>query len=154
MTYAVSKLEDRILDISLRLELSVPELISSQANCPGCWVLQTALLRTEAGEFFNLAGNTNSSSVQEYPWLIRVVQAVERTVSDATTELSSQSLPIEVLERMRAGLNYSYPYQAATLVPSKLTATQLKVPRSLFTTKVARASPSTSSAMISRRAPV
>ena len=126
MTYAASKLEDRILDISLRLELCAPELISSQANCPGCWVLQTALLRTEAGEFFNLAGNTNCSSVQEYPWLIRVVQAGEKTVNDVTAELSSPSLPIEVLERMRAGLNYSYPYQAATLVPSKLTATQLK----------------------------
>lgn len=126
MTYAASKLEDRLLDIALRLELSAPELITEQANCPGCWVLQTALQRTEAGAFFNLAGNTNCSSVQEHPLLIRVVQAEEMTVSDVTADLSNQALPLEVLERMRAGLKYSYPYQAATLVPSKLTATQLK----------------------------
>ena len=37
--------------------------------------------------------------------------------------------------------------------PGALTATELKVPRILLTTKVARASPSTSSAMISNGLP-
>ena len=37
--------------------------------------------------------------------------------------------------------------------PGALTATELKVPRILFTTSVARASPSTSSAMITRGLP-
>ena len=38
--------------------------------------------------------------------------------------------------------------------PGALTATDTKVPRILFTTSVARASPSTSSAMMSRGLPV
>jgi len=126
MTYATAKIEDRLADIALRLDLSERELLTSQVNCPGGWVLQAAMQRMEAGEFFNLTDKPDCTSVREYPWIIRVVQ-IKECFSTTTKEIvEQQKVSTDVLERIRTGLKFRYDHWPSTQIPSKLTATQLK----------------------------
>jgi ATP-dependent helicase/nuclease subunit A len=95
-------------------------------SCPGEWILQTALKRTEAGAFFTLCGCSTDAEFTEPAWLIRVVETDETVCSvvDAVTE--ETRFPRHVLKRLERDLSFEYPYIAATKAPSKRTATQLK----------------------------
>ena len=126
MTYAATKLDERLSDIAQRLDMTDRELLTSQVNCPGSWVLQAALQRTEAGALFCLTDKPDCSKVSEYPWTIGVVSAVEPAVSAEQEVLTKASISALTLESMRTGLSFCYPYLSATQIPSKLTATQLK----------------------------
>ena len=126
MTYASQKLPERLLDIALRIDMSCKELMTAYVTCPGSWVLQTALQRTEAGEFFAISAHPDCASVQSTPWSIHVVQAPECTASFTKEIREDFQLSEDILEKMRFGLNFRYAYQNAVSVPSKLTATQVK----------------------------
>ena len=126
MTYAAPKLEDRLKEIVYRLDMCNRDLLTAHVNCPGSWILMTALQRAEAGEFFQIADRPDTVHVSDNPWTIRVAEA-KIVVSEAeAAEIMPESLSSDVIEKMRAGLAFRYPYQQATSVPSKLTATQLK----------------------------
>ena len=126
MTYASSKLEDKLQDISLRLDMSEQVLLTANVSCPGHWVLLSALQRTEAGAFFHLAEKPDCSCVRDHPWLIDVVEAVPDTtaVSDPTPQLERSDTAY--FTKMQQGLSFRYRYASATEIPSKMTATQLK----------------------------
>lgn len=125
MTYASRSLESDLTELSQRMELSDTELITSEADCPGCWVLLSALQRTEAGAFFALTGAVPSASVRDPAWLIRVVEAPE-CVQRRRRQENSQSVPAGLVERLREHLAFRYEHPEATQTPSKQTATQLK----------------------------
>lgn len=126
MTYAAQKIAERLQDIVLRMDMSEAELMSAHVNCPGSWVLQTALRRTEAGEFFNLAGYPCSTCVQDNPWHIQVVSAPSPVNTPEIEQFEQEQLSAEILESIRNGLAFRYAHQSATRTPSKLTATQIK----------------------------
>lgn len=126
MTYAAAKLQDRLLDISLRLDLSARELLTAHVNCPGSWVLLSALQRTEAGMLFNLSDKPDCSRVRQDPWSISVVKAAGKIVSKDSVPDVSSVISNDNIEKIRKGLSFSYAYDASTWIPSKLTATQLK----------------------------
>lgn len=125
MTYTSHNLQGELTDMVARMELGGQQLLCAEAVCPGEWVLLSALSRSEAGEFFQLAGKPAETRISGHPWLIRVVEAPE--ISAAITEEEQQrTLPLSVVEQIRQGLNFRYPHQAATAAPSKQTATQRK----------------------------
>ena len=126
MTYAAAKLSDRLLDLSLRLDLSARELLTAHVNCPGGWVLLSALQRTEAGELFQLADKPDCSQVMEHPWSIHVVEAKDRLISSDYQAAEGSAISKDHVDRIRRGLGFTYPFDALTEIPSKLTATQLK----------------------------
>lgn len=126
MTYAGAKLNERLQDIALRLDFSARDLLTANVNCPGSWILLTALQRTEAGEFFQLAEKPDNVRVSGIPWHVRVVQANVSTESSAADDVEKEEISYEILEKMRKGLSFQYPFQSVTGIPSKLTATQLK----------------------------
>ena len=126
MTYAASKLPDRISEIACRLDLSPRPLLTGYVNCPGSWILMTALQRTEAGEFFQIAEKPECTSVRADPWDIHVVETMVAQADTVSESKQLNSLPPDLIEKMRLGLNYIYPHASATTIPSKLTATQLK----------------------------
>ena len=126
MTYAASKLADRIQDLALRMDLSHKDLLHGYVTCPGSWVLLTALARTESGAFFHLASCNPKSSVSDQPWLVQVVEAPDMIAQVSEQEDVTSSVSEEILEKMQAGLSFSYSNAAAVTIPSKLTATQLK----------------------------
>lgn len=126
MTYAKRNLAADLHDTAMRLLLSPKELLTGQVDCPGDWVLQTALTKTEAGAFFELGGNPGSAQVSDIPWMIRVTEgtAVEAIAPEQVDPVSL--LPADLLARIKAGLAFSYAHKQATSIPSKQTATQLK----------------------------
>lgn len=126
MTYADKKLGDKLQDIAMRLDMTDRKLLSAEVNCPGDWVLQTALTRTEAGAFFAIAGYPNCPGVRERVWEIAVVRAAETQSTQVSEEKAQQQLPSDVIEKLSAALSFQYRHIGATKIPSKLTATQLK----------------------------
>ncbi len=126
MTYAKRNLSSDLADISMRLQLSPRELLTGQVNCPGDWILQTALTRTEAGAFFELGGNSGCAEVSKDPWLIQLVEVPVTDAVQAESTDGSEPLPDSLIEEMKAALSFVYPHQNSTKIPSKQTATQLK----------------------------
>ena len=126
MTYALKNLQAELQDMLLRMPMSSRLLMTGEVDCPGSWVLQTALGRTEAGEFFRVAGVQAQAKYKEPTWLIRTAEA-----TFASGEVQTQGEIINKLSRisvdkLRKGLMFCYPYSHATQAPSKQTATQLK----------------------------
>lgn len=125
MTYASPRLEKDLTEIVQRMDMGGRELLAREAVCPGEWVLLTALQKTEAGELFALSGKPRQTETGPYPWRIRVVTAPQPVVDNIREENVGQISP-ELLEQIREGLSFCYPHTAATVAPSKQTATGLK----------------------------
>jgi len=128
MTYAEKSPEKTLADIALRLDLGGEELLASEVSCPGQWVLMEAVCRREAGALFSLAGaRPNETHLSSHPW--RIETAVCGAAAEAAgteAEPHPLTMPEGTAELLRQQLSYSYPHQAATVTPSKQTATQLK----------------------------
>jgi len=126
MTYAVNNLASDLEDIALRLDLSDPELLPSEASCPGDWILQSAMRRTEAGGFFAIGGHPDCVEVKEPAWLIKVTQAPSVTGVAELIQTEKEKLLPETVAYLKSALTYRYPYAESTQTPSKQTATQMK----------------------------
>ena len=127
MTYASNNLENKLAELAARMAYSDRYLLTAEVATPGEWILYSALGRTEAGQLHNLAGMTVPSVVRENPWKIDIVSApeleTEPEIFDTEQEASDTELDHSALA---AVLDFSYPYEPATVAPSKQTATQLK----------------------------
>ena len=126
MTYASQSLENDIGEIVSRMDMSKPELLTSDVVCPGEWVLMTALRRTEAGELFALGGRPNETVPGEPAWKIKVTSAPASIEADRKIQEETDSFPEELTEKLRSSLAFVYPHMAATAAPSKQTATGRK----------------------------
>lgn len=127
MTFASDNLEGVLSDIVNRMDLSHNLLLTGEVDCPGKWVLQAALRRTEAGALFAIGGYPSNLCTKGDPWLIRVVQAEDsESGSKELEELSEGTISEQTFAQLKNALGFSYAYQAATVTPSKQTATQLK----------------------------
>jgi len=126
MTYADKKLADKLQDIAMRLHMTNRKLLSAEVDCPGDWVLQTALTRTEAGAFFAIGGHPDCAETREKMWEIAVVRAAETWHGSVSEEDEQQQLQPDIMEKLSTALSLQYSHIGATKIPSKLTATQLK----------------------------
>ena len=126
MTYAAKDIESDLKDIAIRLDISGQQLMTSQVNCPGDWVLQAAMQRTEAGEFFQIAGRPSCVQVREPVWGIHLVAVHADAVDTVTRQKEIRILPQKYIEELKTSLEFVYPHNLATSAPSKQTATQLK----------------------------
>lgn len=126
MTYAVKNLSGDLQDMTMRLDMSGGSLLASSADCPGAWVIQSALTRTEAGAFFALGGRPNFVQVREIPWLIAVADTNNQSADMFLQEDTLKTAANIQADQLCTQLQFSYQNQVATKVPSKLTATQLK----------------------------
>ena len=125
MTYAAKNLAGELQDIAMRMDMSSPQLLAADVGCPGEWVLQASLKRTEAGEFFALGGHPDCAAVQKTVWKISAVDGLEPTEEcSAVEEVEQETAKIDA--RFDVTLRFQYAHTPATAVPSKLTATQLK----------------------------
>lgn len=126
MTYAAKNLEKDIQDITLRMDFSGKQLMTSQVDCPGTWVLQSALGRTEAGALFALGGKPDCVCVCDPFWHIAVVDGKIGENNPSVQIETQERLPKHAEDILRSGLQFQYNYTSATTTPSKQTATQLK----------------------------
>jgi len=126
MTYASRNLQSTLADMSFRMDICDPYLMTADVDCPGKWVLYTALRHREADVLRVSENCTHVAKPYDKEWLIRLVKvddADEEYISDDESELFS---PQEDFSKLRAFLSFDYPYKQATRTPSKQTATQLK----------------------------
>lgn len=126
MTYAAKNLANDLREISMRLDMSSGQLLAMEADCPGTWVLQSALTRTEAGALFALGGQPDCTGVREHQWRIEVVNTGCAYGGSALREDTQAKPSPTIIQRLSEGLGYVYGNTPATTIPSKLTATQLK----------------------------
>ena len=127
MTYAVKNVAADVEDLVNRMDMCDLRLISSGADCPGTWVLMAALKRMEAGALFALGGEPDAQTINRYPWDISVntvdADNYEELLPENVDSRKDQYLNVD---RIAKSLQFSYPHAAATSLPSKQTATQLK----------------------------
>ena len=126
MTYASKSLAGDLQELALRYDIGGAEQLTKDAVCPGEWVLLSALQRTEAGALHALGGRSDQTRISDTPWLIRVVQAPQSEKKTAVAASKGESLPEETVEQLRQALQFRYAHTAATMAPSKMTATQRK----------------------------
>ena len=125
MTYAASKPEKDLAQLALRMDMGDGELLTGDVVCPGQWVLQAALRRTEAGELFALGEKPLRTAPGEPAWRIRCVTAPEPVAVGLPEELA-ESMPADAPGLLRQSLAFVYGHEEATRAPSKQTATQRK----------------------------
>ncbi len=125
MIYSVKDLASDLREIGMRLEHTPKQLLTADVSCPGEWILQTALTRTEAGAFFALGGNPGIARLSEPVWKIDVGQA-QITEGISVSEGLPEGIAVETLDRIKEGIEFRYPHMTSTVIPSKQTATQMK----------------------------
>lgn len=127
MTYAAKKLEAELSDLALRMAFSDPVLLTGEADCPGKWILLSALRRTEAGALFAVSAYPTSTNTADNPWKIKVVHPCASTqVASVADVIPESSVPGEIIDQIKHSLEFRYSHIPATQTPSKITATQLK----------------------------
>ena len=127
MTYAFRNAENELSQLTMRMDLSDPMLLTGDVDCPGQWVLYSALHRSEAGAFFACGGYPGCSEATEKPWLITLNDPPEAvSAGSETREEAVQPIDEQVLEKLKIANGFRYPHQGATVTPSKQTATQIK----------------------------
>ena len=126
MTYGAQNLQKQLQELAMRMDVEGIEQLTRDAVCPGKWILLSALRRTEAGHFHNLAGKPEQTRMSDHPWLIRVVAPTQRQETGAVEETARQMLSENAEQKLRAALEFVYPHREATVSPSKQTATQIK----------------------------
>ncbi len=108
MTYAAKNVRSELEEMSLRMSFSDPLLLCGDVNCPGDWVLYTALQNP-------------------HKWHVEIVEApVLATTAECIFEETIPALSEDTIDRFRQALSFRYAHLAATQMPSKQTATQLK----------------------------
>ena len=122
MTCCSSRLEGKLKSFARDLTTDVDESLIEGASSLADWILMTALTRTEAGELFAVAGSCDISHVSEYPWRIAYHEGIAYVTGKGEREAEQKREERELLPY----LVQSYPHEAATAAPAKLTATQLK----------------------------
>lgn len=126
MTYADKSLEGTLAKIAARSVYSSGSVLCADVKSIGDWILYAALNRTEAGAFFEAAGNPGIASVTKYPWKITLQRS---SIFEAEDDVIIADIPGSEkisLDRLRELVNFHYPHIAATISPSKQTATQRK----------------------------
>ena len=126
MTYASKSLEGDLQDLALRYDIAGAEQLTKDAVCPGEWILLSALQRTEAGEFHALGGKVARTRVSDEPWMIKAVEVYHLGLSGKKITEEKKSMPEKTVQRLQQALAFQYGHSAATMAPSKMTATQRK----------------------------
>ncbi len=111
--------------------LPVRPVIAQTATNMGTWILMHAVTRPEAGALWQLAGLRPDRTVcPEYAWDIQIHSGQEllsrlsshKMAADRSEGAKDTTDPTELAR----ALCFQYPYRAATVLPTKRTATQLK----------------------------
>ena len=119
--------EKHLRELAALTELPVPPEAVSGANCPGDWLLLTLLNTFQASELHGFAG-VCPSELTEAPAGVTVhlhrIGGEETEGAASPAEEDTGESPDTTPDT--ASLGFVYGHRAATVTPSKVTATQLK----------------------------
>ncbi len=106
----------------------LPEAVDD-AKCMGDWIMLPLLERSEAYALRAFAEQSGEGRffADETPWTVCVHDALSTFAPAAEDETAHEAAPRAPEVRVDTlALEYEYPHRAETLLPAKLTATQLK----------------------------
>ena len=126
MTYMAQNLENKLKDIALRADFDGGELLCRDVNCPGDWVLLTALHKTEGGALFALGNKPRETTMGNFLWKIDTAEAPAVQEGGIALTESRAAMPADATERLKEALAFAYGHAPATQAPSKQTATGRK----------------------------
>ena len=126
MTYADKRLQADLQRIALCYDIGGASQLTKDVSCPGEWVLLSALLRTEAGQLHALGGRPGQTRVSDRPWKIMVVRSPGTDAVTGAAATEERKPPEGTVRQLEQALSFRYAHRAATLAPSKMTATQRK----------------------------
>ena len=128
MTYCVKDPSKELSDLSVAMDHAPSQLLCREAMCMGDWVLYTAMQRTDAGQLFVNSRQPSNTHVCDDVWKIAYhpYQEPEEPTSVVDEVTFEGTIGPADMETIRCALDFCYPYQAATVTPSKQTATQKK----------------------------
>ena len=119
--------EKHLRELAALMELPVPPEAVSGANCPGDWLLLTLQNTFQASELHGFAG-VRPSELTEAPAGVTVhlhrIGGEETEGAASPAEEDTGESPDTTPDT--ASLGFVYGHRAATVTPSKVTATQLK----------------------------
>jgi len=107
--------------------LPVPPQLLENGRCMADWMLMAALRREESGPIRYGAENVPAAS-DGNRWCVRLITGTEDqpgAVGTTENDTADDTAPICTVD-VGARLNWKYPYDSASGLPSKLTATELK----------------------------
>lgn len=108
MTYSSPRVRKEMDDLSQRMALSDPLLLTSTADCHGRWILMTAIICAHNG------------------WSLSYVTAPEEAFRMRQEAVRSGGISDDAQTQIGHGVAFNYGFLSATQTPSKQTATQLK----------------------------
>ncbi len=125
MVASMSAVEKRLADLTALADLPVPPETVDGAKSMAEWLLLPLLRRPEARELRVLAGMEEGEFAlrEDTPWIVQYHEgpwAAAPAIARAEEGQGRRELPD------LSPLDFTYPYAAAALTPTKLTATQLK----------------------------
>ena len=126
MTYASRSLQKDIQEMALQMDMDQGNLLTCDVVCPGEWVLLSALRRIEAGELHRYGDRPAELRTSTYPWKICISAAPDTVTAGIAQTHQTEKMPDNAAELLKESLHFRYPFQAATIAPSKQTATQQK----------------------------
>ena len=127
MTSCSAKYALRLKKLLPRLSEPLGPWVSAAVRQPDEWILLAALCRTESGALFAECGPCAYSRVRRYPWLV-TLQDVSPAAPAARGARPDALCAVQPLDREQVmqSAGFHYAHEAATRLPAKLTATQLK----------------------------
>ena len=127
MTSCAARYESRLQKLRLLLSDPLQPCVSAAARRPDDWILMAALCRTESGALFAASGPCDCSRVRALPWRVTLQQTApaDPAARGASPEQPAQIPPLDRAQGEQSA-SFHYAHEAATRLPSKLTATQLK----------------------------
>lgn len=124
MSYCASDLPSKLEKLAKRLTNPPDPCLADEASCLGDWVLQAALLRTESGELYAACHQKQTvTQVSDSFW--HITYQTVRELPQPGAVRSDAAAAAEARETQPFA-EFRYPAQAATRIPRKITATQLK----------------------------
>ena len=119
--------EKHLRELAALTELPVPPEAVSGANCPGDWLLLTLLNTFQASELHGFAG-VRPSELTEAPAgvTVHLHRIGGEETGGAASPAAEDAGESPDTTPDKASLGFVYGHRAATVTPSKVTATQLK----------------------------
>ena len=127
MTYAAKNIREKLEKMANQMDPAGNERLVRSVSCPGDWVLLSAIRRREGAALLDDPElRSLCDADRAYRWSMVISEAPESAQPAAQTEEAAETLPEGAEERLRTALAFRYANTAATLAPSKQTATQRK----------------------------
>ena len=127
MTCCTANLDAYLAGKSALLSDPLSGAISAGAIQMSDWLTWAALCRTEAGALFDVTQDSAFARVREHPWRITCTQGPSQQFAARGEQPDQPALrPSLDMEQLTQAIRFRYGHEAASRLPSKLTATELK----------------------------